>query len=184
MGIGSVDFGDDGFGATLADAIAERLIRSGHASLAQNVINAGTEPERMTGSVIARDFDHLVFLDAVEFGGEPGSVIFLDAKEIASRFPQISTHKVSIGLLARCITARGRTRVWLIGVQPGSLKPVYGLSAAVQKSKDILEEMLCDIWNDARIKTTNAQVDKTMLEGSESLRREEREVLWTPIPEF
>jgi len=156
MGIGSVDFGDDGFGVKLADAIAERLIRSGHVALAQNVIAAGTEPERMTGFVTGRGFDNLVFLDAVEFGGEPGSVIFLDANEIEDRFPQISTHKVSIGMLARCITARGGTRVWLLGVQPGSLKPRYGLSAAVQKAKDILEKMLCDIWNDAGIMATNA----------------------------
>ena len=160
MGIGSADLGDDGFGVTLADAITERLIRSGHASLAQNVINAGTEPERMIGSVTGRHFDHLVFLDAVEFGGEPGSVIFLDANEIASRFPQISTHKVSIGLLAKCITARGGTCVWLLGVQPASLKPVDGLSAPVRKARDILEEMLCDIWNNAGITAVNAQIDK------------------------
>ena len=183
MGIGSVDFGDDGFGVKLADAIAERLIRLGHASLAQNVINAGTAPERMTGSVTERGFDHLVFLDAVEFRGEPGSVIFLGANEIASRFPQISTHKVSLGLLAKCITARGGTCVWLLGVQPGSLKPVHGLSPAVQKAKDILEEMLCDIWNDARIKAENAQAYKTILEGSKSPRHEERKVMRTTTPE-
>jgi hydrogenase maturation protease len=146
IGIGNVDFGDDGFGVVLAQAIAARLSVSGHVSLARSVIIAGTTPERMIGSMAGKGFDHLIFLDAVEFGGEPGSVTFLDAQEIVARFPQISTHKISIGLLARCITAGGGTCVWLLGVQPGSLKPMQGLSSAVQRTKDILEEMLCDVW--------------------------------------
>jgi hydrogenase maturation protease len=146
IGIGNVDFGDDGFGVKLADGIAGRLIASGRVSLSRNVINAGTTPERMIGSVTGRGFDHLIFLDTVEFDGEPGSVVVLDANEIAARFPQISTHKISVGLLARYIKAEEGTGVWLLGVQPGSLKPMLGLSPAVERTKEILEEMLCDLW--------------------------------------
>ena len=146
MGIGNTDFGDDGVGVALADAIAGRLNRSGRVSLARDVIIAGSAPERLIGSAAGKGCDHLVFLDAVEFGGEPGSVIFLKGEEIAARFPQISTHKVSIGLLARCIHANEGTAVWLLGIQPGSLKTMQGLSPAVQRTREVLEDMLCDLW--------------------------------------
>jgi hydrogenase 3 maturation protease len=152
MGLGNVDHGDDGFGMYLAESISARLTRSGKVSLARNVIGAGTMPERSIGYVIAKSFDHLVFLDAVEFGGTPGSIVLLNAKELKARFPQISTHKMSLSLLAHLINESGRTRVWLLGVQPGSLKPSHGLSQAVQKTMEMLDGMLCTLWistNDA-----------------------------------
>jgi hydrogenase maturation protease len=146
MGLGNTDYGDDGFGVYLAELIATRLTGSGNISLAHHVINAGTTPERLVGSVKGKDYDHLVFLDAVEFGGEPGSVLLLNADETATRFPQISTHKMSIGLLARYIKTSEGTDVWLLGVQPGSLKPSHGLSISVQRTMEMLAEMLCTIW--------------------------------------
>ena len=65
-----------------------------------DVIVAGTAPDRYVGRVADDGFDHVVFLDAVDFGGAPGSAVFLSANEIAGRFPQISTHKISLGALA------------------------------------------------------------------------------------
>jgi len=146
MGLGNIDYGDDGFGVHLAESIATRLAGSGTTSLGHHVINAGTTPERLIGSVKGKGYDHLLFLDAVEFGGEPGSVLLLNADETAARFPQISTHKMSIGLLARYIKTSEGTDVWLLGVQPGSLQPSQGLSASVQRTMELLDEILCTIW--------------------------------------
>lgn len=146
MGIGNVDFGDDGFGVYLAESITARLTMNGQVSLARNVISASTMPERCIGYITAKGFDHLVLLDGVEWSGAPGSVLLMNAEELTARFPQISTHKMSLGLLAKLITEGRRTKVWLLGVQPGSLKPVQGLSPAVQKTMEILDKMLCDIW--------------------------------------
>jgi len=146
IGIGNTDSGDDGVGVVLAKAVIERLNQSGYASLASNVIIAGTSPERMIGSTSVMGYDHLIFLDAVEFGGKPGSMTFLNADEISARFPQISTHKISVGLLARCIRESEGTDVWLLGIQPGSLKAMQVLSPAVQRTMDILAEMLCKLW--------------------------------------
>jgi len=159
MGIGNIDQGDDGLGAGLADAIAARVTGSGDVPLNRTVINAGAMPERLIGSAAERGFDHLVFLDAVEFGVKPGSVIFLNAEEIATRFPQISTHKISISVLAKWIRMNGKTQVWLLGVQPGSLKPGQGLSPAVRRTMEILEDLLCDVW------TSMKNTDETVLQG-------------------
>jgi hydrogenase maturation protease len=146
MGLGNPDYGDDGLGAVLSEKIAGRLRDGGDAADRHEAINALTVPERFMGPLSGRGFDHLIFVDAVEFGGAPGSVIFMGSEEIARTFPQISTHKISAGILAKWIEAEGTTKAWLLGVQPGSLKQVKGLTKDVQATIDILEELLCGLW--------------------------------------
>jgi hydrogenase maturation protease len=106
------------------------------------VVTAGTTPERHLGELANGDFDNVIFLDAVEFGGEPGAVVLLDSSEMAARFPQVSTHKLSLGLLAKMVEASSTAKVWLLGVQPASLKADEELSPAVQSSLEFLAELL------------------------------------------
>jgi len=110
MGLGNSDYGDDGFGVRLAEALVVAGV--------SDVIVAGTTPDRFVGRVAGEGFDHIIFLDAVEFGGAPGLVVFLDAGEMAARFPQISTHKISLGTLAQWVESGSPTRAHLLGVQP------------------------------------------------------------------
>lgn len=144
MGLGNTDYGDDGFGVRLADALAERLNRERQVSDPAVVITAGTSPERFIGTV-GCGFDHLIFLDAVEFDAEPGSIVLLSAAEITARFPQISTHKISLGLLAALAEENGTTKAWLLGVQPGSLQTSHSLTPAVQTTLEMLKELLWDM---------------------------------------
>ena len=137
LGLGSRDRGDDGFGVRLA----ERLAAAG----LPGVVDAGTAPERCLHRAVDGGCDHVVFLDAVDFGREPGAVAFLDAAAIAARYPQISTHKISLGLLARAVEAAGPTRAWLLGVQPASLRPGATLTAPVQTTLDLLADLLGDL---------------------------------------
>ena len=106
---------------------------------------AGTTPERLVGRVADAGFDHVIFLDAVEFGGAPGSLILLDAEQMSARFPQVSTHKISLGLLAKWAEAHGTTKAWLLGVQPESLKPRAELSPAVRSTLELLRELVGDV---------------------------------------
>jgi len=145
MGLGNMDYGDDGSGAILSENIAGRLKGYGEVAFAHDVINAGTRPEGFIGSIVEKGFDHLIFLDAVEFGGAPGSVVFLNAEEMADRFPQISTHRISLGLLAKWAEEEGTTNTWLLGVQPGSLKAGQGLTPEVSVTLEILEDLLYDL---------------------------------------
>ena len=131
MGLGNVDYGDDGFGVRLAEAL--------------EVMNAGTNPERFIGRVADEGFDHVIFLDAVEFGGAPGSVALLNSDEMAARFPQISTHKISVGVLAKQLESNGRTKAWLLGVQPESLKLGGQLTPTVQATLELLLDLVRDV---------------------------------------
>jgi hydrogenase maturation protease len=149
MGLGNIDYGDDGFGAIITEAITGRLKMEGEITLAHDIINAGTMPECFIKTIAEKGINHLIFLDTVEFGGTPGSVVFLNTEEISARFPQISTHKISLDLLAKCVEEEG-TKAWLLGVQPGSLKFEKGLTPAVQITLEILTELICDVWTSTK----------------------------------
>ena len=102
MGLGNIDCGDDGFGVRLAEELLEAGV--------PDVEVAGTTPEHYVGRVADQGFDHLVFLDAVDFGGPPGSVVLLDGSEISAHYPQISTHKISLGVLANGLRPAGEPK--------------------------------------------------------------------------
>ena len=133
MGVGNVDYGDDGFGVYLAEELAAIGVA--------DVIIAGTTPERYLGTIAEQGFDHLLVIDAVDFSSEPGSAVFLNATEIENAYPQISTHKISLGVLAKVMEEAG-TRVWLLGVQPESLRPGQYLTATLQATLEAIHSLL------------------------------------------
>jgi hydrogenase maturation protease len=139
-------------------------LRASDFGLRSHVVIAGASPERLVGGVADEAYDHVLFLDAVEFGGAPGSAVLLNSDKMATRFPQVSTHKLSLGLLARQIEANGRTKTWLLGVQPESLKPGKPLSRTVQTTLELLLELLRTYLNrssrdDEALKSPTRQLD-------------------------
>ncbi|MGA2400664.1 MAG: hydrogenase maturation protease [Syntrophobacteraceae bacterium] len=146
MGLGNTEYGDDGFGVRLARRMAERLTDAGQSKAAPSILIAETMPERFIGRVAENCFDTLVFLDAVDLGGAPGSVVLLSSRDLVARFPQISTHKISLGTLAQWVEASGTMRAHLLGVQPGSLKAQRRLTPEVQGTVDVLSDLLLSFW--------------------------------------
>lgn len=135
--LGSPRKGDDAFGLCLG----EQLNAAGVA----DVLLAGTEPEKRLLSGAIRELDQVVLVDAVDFSGEPGSVIWLDAAQIAVRFPQVSTHRLSLGLLAQWVQREAGISVWLLGVQVQSLRGDHlspPVAATLQTLKDLLMQRL------------------------------------------
>jgi hydrogenase maturation protease len=158
MGLGNVEYGDDGFGVRMAEGLKAEdrrpksegrtgVISSSTSGFGfrSEVIIVGTSPERWIGRVAEGGFDSLIFLDAVELGGAAGAVVLLNSDEMAARFPQVSTHKLSLGLLTQRVEASGWTKAWLLGVQPGSLRPGAGLSPAVQITLELLLDLMRDV---------------------------------------
>lgn len=137
MGLGNVEHGDDGFGVH----VAARLLAEG----VPDVVVAETAPERYIGRTLEAGYEHLVFLDAVDFGGRPGEVVFLSAAETAARFPQVSTHKIPLGALAKWAESTGAMKAWLLGVQPASLEAGGQLSPPVQTAAEVLQEWLREL---------------------------------------
>jgi len=142
VGIGNLDLGDDGLGVRLAEDLRD--------AGAPGVLVAGVAPERHVEEILSGGFRSILLLDAVEFPGEPGSAVLLDAAALKSRFPQISTHKISLGTLARLIEGRTEARVRLLGVRPGSLAPFRKLSAAVEGTIAILRDLILELIAEVR----------------------------------
>ncbi len=137
VGIGNRDRGDDAFGLRLAEAVRDLGYR--------DVILAERTPERWTERLARGAFRTILFLDAVEMSATPGDVIFLDGAEIAARYPQVSTHKLSLGTISRLIEAEGPTRVCLLGVQPRCVDLGADLSAPVRTTLAILRDLLAEM---------------------------------------
>jgi hydrogenase maturation protease len=137
VGIGNVDLSDDGFGVRLAEELAGAGL--------PDVLITHTVPENYLPALSRGGFENVVFLDAVSTGAEPGSVVFLDARELKNRFPQVSTHKLALGALAGLIEAESPSRVWLLGTQPATLMQGNGLSESVETTLNLLRILLLDI---------------------------------------
>lgn len=137
-GVGNADRGDDGAGIVLARRLASAGVPF--------VWDCGATPERAVAQLRGGGFDSVVFLDAADFGAAPGAVAVFDACEIAGRFPQISTHKLSLGTVARLVAGGSACRVWLIGVQPRSIDMNGAtLSAPVNTTVNLLAHCLAEL---------------------------------------
>jgi len=144
MGLGSIECGDDGFGIRLAEALREIAVdRPGSEGV--SVVVAGTSPERFVGQVVQEGADHLIFLDAVDISAPPGAVTVMETGEMGLRFPQVSTHRLSLGLLSRWVEGAGDTKAWLVGVQPVSLRPSRRLTPPVEAALEVLRATMRDV---------------------------------------
>jgi hydrogenase maturation protease len=134
LGLGNPSSGDDAAGIRLAAAL--------QAGRVPHVDVAGLEPDSWLCRTAIPRGSHLVFLDAADFGAEPGSVTFLSGQLVRTRFPQVSTHRLSLGTLATLVTAQGAAGVWLLGIQPGSLRVGMSLTPPVEQSVRLLRDQL------------------------------------------
>lgn len=142
VGVGALEGrGDDAFGPRLAGALA--------AAGVPNVLLAGTAPERFVGRIATGGFRSVLLLDAVACDAAPGTAVLLDAAEIETRFPQVSTHRFSLGTVGHLLEAHSGTRVHLLGVRPGTLAG-DSLSPPVSETLEALREILTDLLSPAR----------------------------------
>jgi hydrogenase maturation protease len=114
LGIGNVDRADDGAGILLASLLRERGVG--------DVYDGGVTPEKMIFTLNRGGYNTVVFLDAVDAGAEPGAVVIASSGEFKSRFPQVSTHKLSLLTLAQLLDTPDNAHVWLIGIQPQTIE--------------------------------------------------------------
>jgi hydrogenase maturation protease HycI len=127
--IGNELRGDDGVGIYIGRRIKNALV---------------TEfPESYIHRIRDERPESILFIDAVDFGGEPGSIIFSELKEIPSA---ISTHKLPLSLLIKILEEEGiKTRAYILGVQPKNIELGENLSPEVRRSAEILISILRNI---------------------------------------
>ncbi|WP_455240825.1 hydrogenase maturation peptidase HycI [Methanothermobacter tenebrarum] len=128
--------GDDGLGP----AIAKKLSKSKNLI----IIDGGTVPENFTGKIKKEDPSHIIIIDAVEMGAQPGTIKIIEKDKIANY--NISTHAMPLSFLIEYLQAHKDYKITLIGIQPKKLDFSTKISEPVRKSMEklisILEETI------------------------------------------
>lgn len=118
LGVGNEMKGDDALGRYVIDRLKTK-----------NKLFCGEMPENFIGKIKEFGPDAALIVDAVDFGGRPGEIVFADIKEFEAS--SLSTHSLSFALMSRMISG---TDMFVVGVQPQSLEFGQSMSTKATKS--------------------------------------------------
>ncbi len=137
LGVGNRIRGDDALGSILAGRLNSRI--------AVPVIDASDVPENYLGPLEASGAELVLIVDAVDFHASPGDVALFEIGQLVEM--RLATHAADLSLLFKTIHAVKPPEAILIGVQPVSTELLSGLSRAVSRSLDELEEIFVGIFS-------------------------------------
>jgi hydrogenase maturation protease len=129
VGIGNVLMSDDGVGVHVVNALRERY----HDTEEITFIDGGTKGLDLLPYI--EGADGLLIVDAVNAGKEPGTVVFVEGRDVPSYLSQkLSVHQISVPDLLFSAEFLGVVprNLSLIGVQPLSLEVSIDLSPEVK----------------------------------------------------
>ncbi len=121
IGVGNVLRGDDGAGPEVIALLEGRVDIP--------TADASEVPENYGGWVVKMNLESVVFIDAVDFGGEPGDFRMIPLEKLM--VSASSTHRLSLHYVIRYLEDEWNGDAILVGVQPKSLRLGDGLSAEV-----------------------------------------------------
>lgn len=139
MGIGNELRHDDGVGQSIIKRLEEC------ASDAILVINCKDVPENFTSHAKRFKPTHIILIDAVDFGANPGDVDIFEIQDFESS--EITTHKASLTVIADYLLQETAARIFVIGVQPANSSFGIGLSLDVKKAVDLIVKSLRTVLN-------------------------------------
>lgn len=134
IGIGNIMKGDDGVGPTFIKMIED--IND------YICIDGGTAPENYAGKIVKENPDTVLLVDAVELDKEPGNYEILEENDILDT--GFTTHDISPKLFMDFIRQGCDADIYMLAVQPESMKVGKPLSKEVEKSLDCLVEQFRD----------------------------------------
>ena len=110
VGLGNELRGDDLAGLVFIDTLKTKTVFN-----KSKFIIAGKNPENYLQEILGSNPEAVVFIDAADWGGEPGDISFLEADSIASG--DFSTHAYSIKLLEQFLSLNMPMDFVYIGIQ-------------------------------------------------------------------
>jgi hydrogenase 3 maturation protease len=140
VGIGNPMWGDDGVGP----AIIHRLERRRHdGETAALLIDGGDSPEAYWGTITAYRPQAILLIDAVAWGGEPGSVALIE--RVQEGGSPLSTHRISLNLFLDLLRSETGAHVFVLGIQPKELSFACAMSPEVEKTVELVVDCFTDI---------------------------------------
>lgn len=149
IGIGNVLLQDERVGVHVVETIRERFSFSPEIE----ILDGGTLGLDLL-PVIER-FDKVLFVDAVNFGKEPGYIGVLEGDEIpAVLYVKLSAHHVGLADLLSVAKLTGvlPEKICLVGIQPQDSEFSFGLELSEQisdKIEPMIEQVIAKLqeWN-------------------------------------
>jgi hydrogenase maturation protease len=133
LGIGNLLWADEGFGVR----VVQQFRRDYAMPPELTVMDGGTQGLGLLPYV--QEAEHLILVDAVDFGLPPGTLVELRDAEVPARLGSkpMSLHQVSFqDVLALCrLTGREPRHLYLVGVQPETIEDYGGSLSAVVKAR-------------------------------------------------
>jgi hydrogenase 3 maturation protease len=127
VGLGNEVRGDDLAGLVFIDALKTKTVFN-----KSKFITAGKNPENYLQEILISSPEVVAFIDAADWGGEPGDISFLDPDSIANG--DFSTHAYSIKLIEEFLLLNRRIDIVYIGIQTKSTTFRKGMSLQVYHS--------------------------------------------------
>ena len=137
IGVGNRMRGDDGVGSL----IAERLQELAKGSLL--VIDAETVPENYLGVLLDSKPEFVLFIDAVDFGGEAGEWALVPLSVLGDKVP--TTHTVSLKLLGQILESNG-IECLLLAIQPKQIGFGVPMSEEVASTAERIVQVLAQVF--------------------------------------
>jgi hydrogenase 3 maturation protease len=132
VGIGNVIKGDDGAGCVLIERLGE--------GFPMPVVDCAEVPENYGGWVERRELEAVVYVDAVEFGGETGEVRIIPLEKMMES--ATSTHHLSLHYMIRFLKNEWEGEAIMVGIQPASMVIGEGICKEVSEGVDLVAEVL------------------------------------------
>ncbi len=132
LGIGNPLRGDDGFGPALIERLQGRVKAV--------CLDGGSAPEVYAGKIVKERPDTILIVDALHLGRRPGEYEVLRKDEIARM--GFSTHDISPNMLLDYLQVETGAGIYMLGVQPESIRFGLELSEPLRKTLKKLEEEL------------------------------------------
>lgn len=131
VGVGSEMRGDDAAGIEVV-----RGLRAGLKSPNVLLVEGGVAPENFTSQIRRFKPSHVIFIDATDFGAEPGEVVLAEQEAITGQ--SLSTHTMPLSILAGYLREQTGAKVLLLGIQPKNARMGEGIGEQV---KHAVEEL-------------------------------------------
>jgi len=109
-----------------------------------NVIDAGYTPESIIDDVVALNPKYIVFIDAADFGGQPGEIKVICEDSVFDAL--VSTHMIPLPMVGRMIVDQIKADVSYIGIQVKTLEFGETLSPEVKVAGEQLIAAIKDLW--------------------------------------
>ncbi len=137
VGVGNVIRGDDGAGSVLIGLLEGKIDLP--------IVDCAEVPENYGGWVERRNLEAVLYVDAVEFEGEPGEVRIIPLENLM--MSASSTHSLSLHYMIKFLKEEWKGDPILVGIKPKSMELDDGLSDEVRAGVEMLAEAIIEAAN-------------------------------------